>query len=224
MEFYVALDGEFAGACGEVIRSASAMGCKGVILVNLGSKKKLSTFGGKGAELFIPQLHYSSWELLQEDFKDHAFVGLAGSAVPVRDKAPTVAIEEVTTVQQSTIFIMGCGKRVGDGCFLTDAQVGVCTSFVFVHFPPPCPPSLGAETTDGGADAGVEPDSDAESVIQAQMRYVVKASICLHRFAALRVLHDRDPHSAAAATTSFTGEKFVLGQRLDRGRRVVVKK
>jgi hypothetical protein len=159
--------------------------------------------------------------LLQEDFKDHAFVGLAGSSVPVRDKAPTVAIEEVTAVQQSTIFVMGCGKRVGDGCFLTDAQVGVCTSFVYVHFPPSCPPSLGAEKTDAGADAGGEPGTDTESVIQAQMRYVVKASICLHRFAALRVLHDRDPHSA---TTSFTGEKFVLGERLDRGRRVVVKK
>jgi len=217
MEFYVALDGEFAGACGEVIRSASAMGCKGVILVNLGTKKKVSTFGGKGAELFIPQLHYSSWKLLQEDFKEHAFVGLAGSAVPVRDKAPTVAIEEITAAQQSTIFVMGCGKRVGDGCFLTDAQVGVCTSFVYVRFPPPCPP-LGAD-----ADAGADAVAEAESVLQAQMRYVVKASICLHRFAALRVLHDPDPLSAAA-TTSFAGEKFVLGQRLDRGHRVVVKK
>jgi len=245
-DFYVAFDGEFMGAAGEMIRSACAMGCKAILVVNL-RKKKVSTFGGKGAELYIPQWRYSSWEALRADMPHCTLVGLTGrergdevkkaeggggvgrddregetdesSRVSLVRSFESVSIEEMAGALacKSTIFVVACGKRYGgETSFLTDAQVTACDTFVHTSFPCAAP-------------------------LERHVRYVVMASICLHRFATLRAMQlqagagkevgavSADEGRGSTATdpgivmSAFRSEKFVLGDKIERGARVVHK-
>ena len=182
------------GPVGEVLRTSSAMGFKAMIVVNWSQKKKISTFGAKGAESFMKQLHYSSWEKVKDDFQPtHDFIGISARALG-EEEGNSMAVENSTLPSRDgIIFVIGCGKKPvdDDGTFLTEAQRHACNSFVHVTFP--------------------------NESLSARVRYVLKASIVMERFAALR---SNTSDSPGGGEREFEGEKFVLGTRERRSDRV----